>query len=176
MDRRIAEFLTAKYLGGQASPAPESANLLEIDAIPTKNPSEVTEKPWIWVTSDRGRTKQEDSGKWMMFFSNEFHDTAWLLAKNAFAEGLLEGVEAMKTSTRFSNPRASDERTGVILFYTSTARDEGASLAIAERILRAMRPVPDERFTPYIYYKSDRQTMEGTGATGQKRNWTYRAC
>lgn len=95
-------------------------------------------------------------------------DDAWQTASAAYDAGLLEGVCAMKVSTRRPNPRSSHVDRGVIIFYCGHVDDAPGTLAVGRRILLAMpAPVP---LWGCIYWKADVQTRTGTAATGQVCN------
>jgi hypothetical protein len=63
--------------------------------------------------------------------------------------------------------------TGVIIMYCGG--NQSLIESTGKEILKAMQYRAEaSKYKPYIYYKTDNQTLCGTSATGCMRNWTYR--
>ena len=105
----------------------------------------------------------------MMFFpTGEELDGMWAMAKRLYRARQLNGIDSMKVSTAMPNPRSRDPNTGVIIFYCGPDDDEAAVKRYGRNLLR---------WIPYrktMTYKADYQTMQGTGATGQRVNHLYK--
>jgi hypothetical protein len=122
--------------------------------------------PWLYESSGG---IHRDTGKWMLFYDKKSMNESWTLAKKLYRKGRLEGVVSMKCSTMYENARASGSD-GVIILYCSDSSNAESILSVGKRILEAFCYKGKE----YIYYKTDAQTREGTRATGQLKNYTYR--
>uniref|UniRef100_A0A914HKJ1 Uncharacterized protein n=1 Tax=Globodera rostochiensis TaxID=31243 RepID=A0A914HKJ1_GLORO len=73
----------------------------------------------------------------------------------------------MKVSTAYDNPRAGGKKNGVIIFYCGPHWDKAKMMRIGHELLAQM---------PYNFhfaYKADWQTLEGTRATGNRKNNLY---
>ena len=95
-------------------------------------------------------------------------DGMWALAKQLYRTRQLDGIDGMKVSTAMPNPRSKDPNTGVVIFYCGPDHDEAAVKNYGRNLLRLI---------PYhtaLTYKADYQTMQGTGATGQRVNHLYK--
>ena len=112
----------------------------------------------------------EDLGKWMIFRPKEDIENIWEKAKKCYKSNSLNGVTHMKCSTRKDNERASSENTGVIILYCPDSHNENHIKRIGTKILEIF-PCTDNE---YIYYKTDEQTLAGTRATGQDKNYLYK--
>ena len=111
------------------------------------------------------------AGKWMMFYPFSTLDEKWEEAIKNYRSGKLIGIDSMKVSTKKKNPRASDDSTGVIIFYCGPANDEKLVMSYGHNLLKY---VPYINAYGFMYYKSDMQTLQGTRATGQKSNSKYK--
>lgn len=131
-------------------------------------PMNTCDTPWLHIYS-KG-CKIIDTGKWMLFYPNEDMNEKWQLAKQLFRAGQLIGVRSMKCSTAMENPRASSKDTGVIILYSSYSADEPYITKIGQHILA----MTGYQQSPYLYYKTDEQTFQGTRATGCGKNYLYR--
>uniref|UniRef100_A0A914H1V9 ZZ-type domain-containing protein n=1 Tax=Globodera rostochiensis TaxID=31243 RepID=A0A914H1V9_GLORO len=119
-----------------------------------KKPSEVNEK--------------HEAGKWMMFFDKQRElDRKWDEAKRLYNAGKLEGINSLKVSTACDNPRARDNKMGVIIFYCGPYWDKAKMMCIGHKLLAQMP------YNFHLAYKADWQTLEGTRATGNRKNHLY---
>lgn len=128
-------------------------------------PMNVIETPWLHHRPNYAY--YEDTGKWMLFFNNHLMNEKWKLATKLFDDNELFGVISLKCSTRFKNPRASDNNTGVIIFYCNDSTDEPFIMNIGQIIMSKLCYKRD------MYYKTDNQTHLGTAATGIRGNYSY---
>ena len=97
-------------------------------------------------------------------------NNAWIVAKRKYRENELDGVEYMKCSTAFQNPRASRSDKGVIILYCNNSSNKEAIINIGEKIIKEL----DYKESKWIFYKTNIQTSNGTIATGSKSNHTYK--
>jgi len=134
-------------------------------------PSQVSDQYWIHEIPP-GRVGPTD-GKWMLFYLNKDIDAVWRKAKSLFRKGRLIGISAMKVSTARENSRSSDSNSQVLICYCGPVNDEVNVTRYGERLLTEMDYRPFNT-NPYVYYKSDQQTMAGTRATGQGKNHLYK--
>ena len=104
----------------------------------------------------------------MLFYDKDKLDEKWETAKSLFHNGDLDGVEAMKVSTNFNNPRASSKSAGVIILYCNNSSDEEKIMAVGKVIRETLD------YNIPMYYKTDEQTKVGTKATGQTKNHLYK--
>jgi hypothetical protein len=111
-----------------------------------------------------------DVGKWMVFCRKQNLNAIWELAKTLFREQQLDGVLSMKCSTNFDNSRSTNQNEGVVILYCNDSNNEPKIMEIGSNILSKLN-YTEKRM---VYYKTDNQTWEGTGATGVRRNHTYR--
>lgn len=139
-------------------------------------PSEVSNHGWIYcVDEDIYLANNTDndpdlSGKWMMFFKKgEEMDSKWKQACELYRQGKLPGIRSMKVSTCMHDPvRTSDTTNGVICFYCGPADDETRLKTYGRNLLEKI-----SYNSKFLRYKSDKQTRQGTRATGQKVNSMY---
>jgi len=110
-----------------------------------------------------------DVGKFMLFYNKNEINKKWKLAQQLYRENKLNNVTSMKCSTSFRNSRASNLNEGVIILYCNNSSDEEKINIIGKNILKIFNY--EDR--PYIYYKTDKQTKEGTRSTGNQKNYTY---
>lgn len=138
-------------------------------------PSNVADRPWIyWSLPEIETTYPNADGKWMMFFDKKVLDEKWLQACRLYSEGRLRGINSMKVSTGFKNPRATNgEKVGIIIFYCGPADLEDWVLEYGW-ILKTQMEYKGSKKQHYFYYKSDAQTNNGTIATGSKENSSYK--
>jgi hypothetical protein len=115
------------------------------------------------------REPNNDVGKWMLFYNKNEINKKWKLAQELYRENKLNNVTKMKCSTSFENPRSSNLNEGVIILYCNNSSDEEKIMIIGENILKKF----NYEHRPYICYKTDKQTNEGTRATGNQKNYTY---
>lgn len=115
---------------------------------------------------------KENIGKWMLFYDINEMNEKWKLAKQLYRENKLKGVISMKCSTNMKNPRASCHSSGIIIMYCNNSNDEYYIKNIGENIINNF----NYTYNPYIYYKTDKQTREGTRTTGKQKNYTYCLC
>ena len=71
-----------------------------------------------------------------------------------------------KASTFRENPRSSDHSKGVIILYTPDASKD-AIMESGRRIMEVMG------YEVTMYFKTWKQTLEGTAATGRSKNHTF---
>ena len=130
------------------------------------SPLSVSDNPWLYENSG---IISYDTGKWMLFYPIGLMNEKWLLAKKLYREKKLYGINSMKCSTLFQNPRASDLNNGIIIIYSSDSSNEEKIRDIGKKILDSFNYTEQQM----IYYKTDLQTDEGTIATGSRKNHTY---
>ena len=135
----------------------------------TRLPMDVTDMAWLHERSNQP-VDLKDPGKWMLFYRNEKMNEKWQLAVDLYRKGVLTGVVNMKCSTAYDNDRSSDSSEGVIILYCNNSTDETTIMNIGRNIINQFG-YTDKR---NIYYKTDSQTMVGTGGTGVLRNHSYR--
>ena len=97
-----------------------------------------------------------DHGKWMLFYPKEDMDARWQEARENMCASRFGIVESMKASTFRENPRSSDHSKGVIILYTPDASKE------------AIRG-----YSVTMFFKTWKQTLDGTAATGRSKNHTF---
>ncbi len=131
-------------------------------------PSEISDCPWLY--ENKNNYKLNDSGKWMLFYPKELMDKSWNNAKKLYREKKLDGVECMKCSTLYENPRALNNSDGIIILYCNDSSKKEIIINIGKNIIDKL----DYREQNIIYYKTDLQTIKGTNATGCKKNYNYR--
>lgn len=134
-------------------------------------PLDVSDKYWVYEDS-KYDAYCFNVGKWMLFYTKDTFNDAWILAKRMYLNNLLPGVICMKCSTAAKNERAGVSEDGIIIFYCSDSFNEEHIITIGKNIIRQMNY--DQHL--YVYYKTDKQTYEGTFATGIKKNSTYKLC
>ena len=135
-------------------------------------PSQVIHSFWLFEHKDELVQKYPPSdGKWMQFYRKSQLDATWDLAKLKYRAGQLEGISSMKVSTACESPRSSNSADGVILFYCGPSNDEQRIMYIGEKLLKEM---PYKSLTGSMSYKSDKQTLDGTQATGQIEKHLYK--
>ena len=132
-------------------------------------PLEVSNSPWLYEINNDS-VKSIDSGKWMLFYENSLMNGAWNIAKKIYRENNLYGVNSMKCSTAYKNPRSSTLEEGVIILYCNNSSNEEIIMNIGKKILEMF----DYKERQIIYYKTNLQTREGTFATGIKKNHIYK--
>jgi hypothetical protein len=140
-------------------------NFINTDLLPL----EVSDNPWLYENKNDG-IKRVDTGKWMLFYDKSLMNEAWALAKKLYRENKLEGITSMKCSTAYENPRASTFDEGIIILYCSNSSIEEIIMNIGKKMLEMF----DYKEKQIIYYKTDLQTLEGTFATGSRKNYTYK--
>jgi len=128
------------------------------------NPTDVHDFPWIYENS---KQNGDADGKWMLFYSHEILDEKWRKIRDLYREGHLTGVNSLKCSTSYRNPRASGTD-GVIICYCCNSTDESYIIAIGRRLMTLML------YNDTMFYKTNVQTRFGTRATGIQKNYTYR--
>jgi len=135
--------------------------------IVTMNPLDNHTSYWVLHGGERGA---DFEGKWMLYYKVSELPAAWLKATELYDANQLPGVVAMKCSTARDNERASSPHTKVIIFYCGGSEE---SIMCTGRVLvSAMEYQPPSGH--FVYYKTDLQTLEGTGATGAKKNHKYK--
>uniref|UniRef100_A0A914D2E3 Uncharacterized protein n=1 Tax=Acrobeloides nanus TaxID=290746 RepID=A0A914D2E3_9BILA len=139
-------------------------------------PSEVTETPWVYEKNDELEKKfnpGKDFGKWTMYFSIDEIDQKWFEARLAYNAKKLPGISDMKVKTAYKSEDdpANYSTTKVIIFYCGPASDEEKMLIIGRNLVQEI-PYTDK--FGWIYYKSDRQTFQGSRKTGNKKNHLYK--
>ena len=106
-------------------------------------------------------------GKWMIFIDRANIDQEWKKFKQLYNEAKLGPIVSMKVSGAKPNPRASST-SHVIIFYCPD--DQEAIMDIGRHIVSNLVRYSN----PYIYYKSNEQTRQGTVATGSTVNHLYK--
>jgi hypothetical protein len=129
-------------------------------------PSKITDYPWLY--QDNLDIISENTGKWMLFYENAYMDENWAKAKKLYRKKVLDGVISMKCSTMFKNPRSADDSHGVIILYCNNSEEETKIMKYGQNIKILFDYKKD------LFYKTDIQSLNGTKATGCKKNWTYR--
>jgi hypothetical protein len=79
-------------------------------------PSKIHDSYWIYEKNDKF-DKLSFDGKWMLFFDKKIIDEKWRLLKQLYNDGKLIGIHSVKVSTAKDNPRATNQKTGVIIAY-----------------------------------------------------------
>jgi len=153
-----------------ASSSPMGVEEVRDDA--ETKPSQVSSAYWLFESAS-APPSSAGGGKWMLFYPNKDIDAAWIKAKTLMRKGLLTGIPSMKVSTARENARASDSNSQVIIFYCGPPEDEIAVVRYGENLVNIMN-YRSLNSNPYVYYKSDDQTMAGTRATGQGKNHLYK--
>jgi len=153
-----------------SAPTSSSPEILQDDA--ETKPSQVSKDYWLYEKSNFPNTSPAN-GKWMLFYLNKDIDAAWIKAKTLMRKGALTGIPAMKVSTARENSRASDSNSQVIIFYCGPPDDEANVIRYGENLVAVMN-YRSLNSNPYVFYKSDEQTMAGTRATGQGKNHLYK--
>lgn len=134
-----------------------------------ENPTEINDECWLRCYNEKYGNLQE-GGKWMLFYDKNEIDEKWKIIKSYYNEGKLKGIRSMKVSTNKENSRASDDNS-VIICYCGPADDEKSVMAYGKNLVDIMEyQNSGQRF---CYYKSDKQTDEGTRSTGSKVNHKY---
>lgn len=145
---------------------------LEVYTNSTLKPSEVNDFPWLFYENSEFKTKYPNEiGKWMMFFrKGQELDEKWSTACDLYRNEKLTGILSMKVSTNYENDRATSKNDGVLIFYCGPCNDETLIMDYGRNLLKHI-PYKPAGFGGYMYYKSDKQTMAGTRATGQTKNY-----
>jgi hypothetical protein len=105
-------------------------------------------------------------GKWMLFYDKTQIDKEWANMKKLYDECKLGDVISMKCSGAKENPRVSNKNQHVIIIYSAENDIMSIGKSIIENIVDYSKP--------YIYYKTNIQTGDGTRATGQDVNHLYK--
>ena len=117
---------------------------------------------WLF---ERGNGKSStDTGKWMLFCPNDTMNDKWKSIKQMCKDGKI------KCSTGKENPRSSCSKSGIIILYSYHSADEEWITTVGNNSLATLY----YHECPYMYYKTDEQTFQGTRATGCNKNYTYR--
>jgi Basophilic leukemia-expressed protein Bles03 len=117
-----------------------------------RQPSTVTDTPWLYVDAPRRNDIASDSsGKWMVFVPTDTVDEYWALIKNAVRKGWL-GQRA-KVATAYDNPHTRDPAERPIIVYTRDWRDHDD----VERVLCGIRGLG---IGWRLSYKTDQATTE----------------
>lgn len=132
------------------------------------NPSNIYVHPWLYEKTSE--IIYFDCGKWMLYYNKILMDEAWKLIKNLFRNNKLNNITSMKCSTNYINPRTLNHSDGVIILYCNDSSNENKIIDIGKKIIELINYTENN----YIYYKSDLQTDEGTHATGNNNNYTYK--
>jgi|TARA_B110000208_G_scaffold50632_1_gene66615 hypothetical protein len=130
-------------------------------------PLDIDELPWLYES--KNDLESYDVGKWMLFYDKSKINDAWQKTKTLYRNDELEGVMSMKCSTSFNNPRANNNDS-IIILYCNNSCDEETIMNTGKNMLKLFKYEENET----IYYKTDEQTKEGTGATGSTKNHTYK--
>lgn len=120
---------------------------------------------WIFHGTSQFKSKQ-NIGKWMLFYPNDEIDNKWEKIITLYNEDKLKGIHTMKMSTSKPNPRSSDSNKKVIIAYSSGCEQD--IMDTGKKLMEQMQYETD------MYYKLDSQSSDGSFATGQKKNHTYR--
>jgi len=142
-------------------------------------PMEIYDMPWLYEEKHI-ETKIDDNfvfnenieqnhGKWMLFYKKSSMNDKWQFIKNLYRENKLSGVDSIKCSTNWENPRASSHDEGIIIFYCSNNTEEQIIMT-GKNILELLLYKEKD----YIYYKTNFQTQDGTSATGIYKNHKYK--
>ena len=109
-------------------------------------------------------------GKFMLFYDRNEMDKAWVKATKMFRLNKFEGVNSIKCSTSKETPRASNNTSGVIIFYIDESKSEDYILNCGRIILEVMEYTKQK----IIYFKTSDLTHNGTRALGQTKNYKYK--
>ena len=125
-------------------------------------PTDIKNSPWVYY----GSAQNKIFGKWMLFIPKHDLNVVWNRCIHLYTNNCLTGVETMKCSTGYINPRANNHDQGVIIMYTKFDVDE-VLLKIGENIVQKTGYNPKNKT---MYYKTDAQTYRGTSSTGNRIN------
>lgn len=131
-------------------------------------PMSVTD--YSWVYHGISSVKSNNVGKWMLFYPTSQIDKKWLEICSLYDQNKLPGIVDMKCSTSKPNPRSTNDKEQVIILYCNNSNNEEEIIKIGKSLLPYIRDYSKNT----IYYKTDTQTAMGTGATGVKKNSTYK--
>lgn len=118
-----------------------------------KNPSEVTEIPWLFATNKTNKyppNNKERSGKWLIFSKIDEIDALWEKVKKATEEGLLGGISKVATA----KPNANYLIEKVICVYSYNIDDE-------EDVMRIREELRKIGFNYKLPYKLNSKTRSG---------------
>jgi hypothetical protein len=137
-----------------------------------EDPMSVHDRYWLWEhPAEETNTGGGVEAKWLLWYRKSELTQNWLRAISLFRDNKLNCVNCMKVSTARVNKRASSEDDGVIIMYTN-ADNKNDIIEIGRNIVQQMGA--EDINSTYIFYKTNEQTVAGTRATGQNRNYTYR--
>ena len=128
-------------------------------------PLDVVDSYWLYEENTLNQTNSD--GKWMLYYEKKHFNEKWKLATCLFREKKLRNVMSMKCSTNRINERASSTDKGVIILYCNNSDDRSHIIDIGKNISKLFN------YQEIIYYKTDKQTTEGTKATGCTKNHKY---
>jgi len=124
----------------------------------------LAQKIWLYHGKDDG----DISGKWMLFYDRARIDTEWKRIKELYDESKLGNVISMKCSGALDNPYVIEKNEHVIVIYCNYNKDD--IFTVGKNIVNSLI----DYSSPYIYYKLNSQTTEGTRWTGSIINHVYK--
>lgn len=128
------------------------------------NPIDIDSVPWLYER--KLKSMYCGNGKWMLFYEKKLFNEKWNIATKLFRQNKLKNIISMKCSTNCNNPRASSPNEGVIILYCDTD-NKFDIINAGNNILKLFN------YDKPMYYKTNKQTREGTIATGSIKNYTY---
>ena len=122
------------------------------------------------INFDIIRDKRDTDGKWMLFFPNNILNEKWIYLKKLYYTNKLDGITSMKCATNKPSERASSSNFKVIILYCEDSYDEDRIKEIGKNILKLTNY---KEYSKFMYYKTNKQTRNGTVATGNISNHMY---
>ena len=140
-------------------------------------PLSINDSPWCYEINEKVNDLKgaKNIGKWMLFVPRDIFNEYWKNIKALYNDKKLSNIIMIKCSTDYNNSRASDNNNGVILLYCNKSNDRQYIINIGINLLKHIdckQCVNIDR--PYIYYKSDEQTLKCTRQTGSNKNHLYK--
>ena len=120
-----------------------------------------------WIYESNGSIPSVKTGKWMMFFNEQTINQKWKIAVELFRMKRLPGIVSIKCATALKNPRASSD-IKVIIFYCNKSNETERIMKIGYNLVNKLD------YQKNLFYKTDMQTLNGTRATGSKKNYLYK--
>ena len=118
-----------------------------------RDPTTVTDTPWIGELDPIRFTKLPSGGKWMQFYDHNKIWPHWKKCQKLYRQGKLSGVSNMKVSTL--HPHHSSG-VGVIILYCGPPNNESKVKKIGRNILKETGYT---NLSKKMYYKTDTQTL-----------------
>ena len=111
----------------------------------------------------------------MLFVPTDMLNEYWKNIRDLYNDRKLSNIIQLKCSTNFNNSRASDNNNGVILLYCNKSNERQYIIDIGINLLKHIDCKLCVNINrPYIYNKSDEQTLKGTRQSGSNKNHLYK--